>query len=365
VAERMSDEALASEALALKAMSFIALGRLDEARGMLDESIQIARRLGHQPALMVGRAWRGLLHYFQSEYTEAEEELHEALELSTRMLDAFMVRYCLFFLGLTRANEGRISDALELLEQVSELARRNGDTTQSSKVYNCIGWIYREVEALEPAIALNRAGVEHSRRAGLVEGEVNSEINLVHDYAHSSCNEESSRAIEHARQLLQSDDWLRWRFTMRLDAGRAKHCLSLNDIEQAESCARCVLAAATRNQAHKYIAVAHHLLGQVEAVRGDREGALTHWEQALEELRLRPSPLTEWRIRVSEARLLVELGDEPAARDAWQKALQVVNRIAAGIRDASLRTTFLASVRSQTPVKYPVQHAEMGAPKPG
>src|SRR5204863_8286445 len=101
--------------------------------------------LHHKPALTDGLSWRGLIYFFQSEYERAEQMLVEAHHLSSELRDGFMVLFNLYFLGLTRADQGRISEALANFDEAMEMTRRNGDRNQSLKIPNAMGWIYREM----------------------------------------------------------------------------------------------------------------------------------------------------------------------------------------------------------------------------
>ncbi len=82
VAERVGDEALRVETMALIALKQLCYGELTEAKPLFDEIISIARAINHKPAILSGLTWRGALHFFQSEYQQAEAILHEAHELA-------------------------------------------------------------------------------------------------------------------------------------------------------------------------------------------------------------------------------------------------------------------------------------------
>src|SRR5262249_28693640 len=145
VAESSGDERLRAETLAFIGRRHVSLGNLAKAKQALDESIRIARRLDHKPALIAGVGWRGLLHFFHSEYERAEEMLTETLHLSSELRDGFNVLFSLNFLSFIRGDLGRMSEALATLNEAMEMARRNGDRNQSLKIPNTIGWIHREL----------------------------------------------------------------------------------------------------------------------------------------------------------------------------------------------------------------------------
>ena len=236
VAESSGDERLRIETLAFIGRRHVSLGNLSEAKQIIDESVRIARKLDHKPALIAGVTWRGLLHFFQSEYERAEEMLTEGLRLSSEQRDGFMVLFCLYFLGLTRGDLGRMSEALDTLDEAMELSRRNGDRNQSLKIPNAVGWIYRELGDFDQALRADREGVEVARKHHLLEAEINSVINLGHDYTARGEGEKAPPAFREVDAMLERDDWFRWRFNLRLQSARCEHLLSQGALDEAEVC---------------------------------------------------------------------------------------------------------------------------------
>jgi tetratricopeptide (TPR) repeat protein/tRNA A-37 threonylcarbamoyl transferase component Bud32 len=343
VAEASGNEALRIEALTLIAQRHYGLGTLAEARALLDESIRVARALNHKPTLLGGLAWRGSVHFFQSEYERAEEMLSEALSLSSELRNGFMVLFCLFFLGLTRGNLGRMAEALATLNEAIELGRRNGERYQTLKVPNSIGWIHRELGDLDHAIDHDRAGVEIARQHQLLEAEINSVINLGYDYTHQGEREKSPPAFREAEAMLERDEWCRWRFNLRLQAGQAEYWLAQGNPEQAKEYAQRLLENASHYEARKYIAVAHKLLAEVAIACGDLKAGETQLNAALDQLREFPAPLVAWKIYAALGRLRLQMGESALAREAFAQAAKIVEQIAANVSDENLQATFLNS----------------------
>ncbi|MGH9939039.1 MAG: tetratricopeptide repeat protein, partial [Blastocatellia bacterium] len=343
VAESSGDERLRIETLAFIGRRHVSLGNLSEARQVIDESIRLARKLDHKSALIAGFTWRGLLHFFQSEYERAEEMLTEALRLSSEQRDGFIVLFCLYFLGLTRGDLGRMSEALATLDEAMELARRNGDRNQSLKIPNAIGWIHRELGDFDQSLRANREGVEVARQHHLLEAEINSVINLGYDYTARGEGEKASPAFREVETMLERDDWLRWRFNIRLQAGKCEHLLSQGELAEAEACAERLLELATHYEARKYIAVARRLLAEASAARGDLPRAETELKIALDLLRKYPAPPTAWRIHAALGRVRSRMGQTQSAREAFVEAAAVIRMMADNVSDERLRSTFLNS----------------------
>ncbi|HKZ78315.1 MAG TPA: tetratricopeptide repeat protein [Pyrinomonadaceae bacterium] len=293
--------------------------------------------------MIAGTGWRGLLYFFQSEYEQAEEALAESLSLSSELRDGFMALFCLYFLGLTRANLGRISEALASFDEAFEMARRNGDRNQSPKIPNAVGWIHRELQDFDHAIEHDRAGVEVARRHQVLEAEINSVINLSCDYMHTREGEETLPALREAKALLERDEWLRWRFNIRYQASRCEYLLSQGDLEPAEECAQRLLEMASHYEARKYIATAHKLLAEIAIASGDSGRADAELNAALNVLRNHPAPIVAWRIYAALGRLRLQLGDGKSARNAFAQATTIINSMGANTSNERLRATFMNS----------------------
>jgi tetratricopeptide (TPR) repeat protein len=343
VAESSGDERLRIETLAFIGRRHVSLGNLFEAKQIIDESVRIARELDHKPALIAGVTWRGMLHFFQSEYVRAEEMVSEGLRLSSEQRDGFLVLFCLYFLGLIRGNLGRMSEALATLDEVMELARRNGDRNQSLKIPNTVGWIHRELGDFDQALRANREGVEVARKHHLLEAEINSVINLGHDYTARSEGEKAPPAFREVEAMLERDGWFRWRFNLRLQSARCEYLLSQGDLAEAEDCGQRLLELATHYEARKYIAIARRLLAEAAAARGDLPRAETELMTALDLLRKYPSPPIAWKTYAALGRLRARMGQSRAAREAFTEASAIIKTMADNVSDERLRNIFLNS----------------------
>jgi DNA-binding winged helix-turn-helix (wHTH) protein/tetratricopeptide (TPR) repeat protein len=352
VAEASGNETLRVEAMTLIARQNICLGYLVEAKAMLDESIRVARSLSHKPGLLFGLAWRGLAHFFQSEYDSAEHKLTEALGLSAELREGFMLFFCLYFLGVTRGEKGHISRALETFDEIKDLARRNGERYHVLKVPNSLGWLYRELEAHDFAIEQNRIGAEVARDGKILEAEINSVINLSYDCINQGKGEKTGSYFSEAEDLMRRDEWFTWRFNIRLQAGRCRYFLHQNDLAATEECSRRLLEIATHHEAHKYMAEAHKLLAEVALARNDQTLAETELSIAIEILRDFPTPLTAWRIYAALGRLRSQMGQNRLAGEAFAEAAAIIGMIADNISDERLRTTFLNSISVSEALQY-------------
>ncbi|MGH9662237.1 MAG: AAA family ATPase, partial [Bryobacteraceae bacterium] len=261
-AERTESETLRSETQVVIAQMHMGDGRLDAAAALLEEAIAGARRVGHKSALVTGLGHRGLVHFFQSEYEAAESRLAESRDLALEVGDEFMLETGSFFLGLSQANRGRISDALDTLQEARARARKNGNDVVGARLPKAIGWVYGEMQDFERAAALNAEGAEPAR-AGQIRGG-------------------GAAAVYYARATAKRDEWVRWRFQgIRLEAATAEQALAEGRLDVAGEHARRTLENAQHQQVANYVAVAQRVLGEAAAARGRIEEAETHFGLAL------------------------------------------------------------------------------------
>ena len=343
VAERAQNESLRVETMQLIGLKHLCYGELPKAKTILDEVISVARSIGHKPVLASGLGWRGLLHFFQTEYEVAEKILIEANEVAAEIRDGFLVLLALFALGLTRGNLGRISEALATLNDGIKMAQRNGDRFWFPRLPNCIGWIHRELQDFEHAREYDHLGLEVGRAHHVLEAEANSLINLGIDFDHTGRSEETLSKFHEAESIFARDAWFRWRYNIRLQAGTCEHWLAQGDLDQAGDYADRLLDVANQYEAHKYIALGHKLRAEIRIARGNLGDAETELKAALEQLRNYPAPLVAWKTYALLGRLRSQSGNVSVSREAYAQAAAVINSIAARTSDEELRRTFLNS----------------------
>ncbi len=342
-AERAGSSPRRSETMALMGLKRLCYGELAEAKPLLDETIKLARSIDHRPALAAALAWRGALHYWQTEYDEADRLLTEAHRHAEEIRDSFVVLFSLFIAGLTRGNLGRISAALDALQEAIHIARRNGDLFWYPRLPNCIGWLHRELHDLEGAVKYDQEGLEVGRQHSVLEAQANSLINLGCDYTQSGAADRVAPAFREVQEIFARDAWFRWRYSIRLQAGTAALSLKEGRLDDAVADAKRLQEIAEQYGASKYVAVAQNLMAAAARRRGDREGALAHLRAAVERLRLNPAPLVGWKTHAALGRLLADAGEPTAAGEAYGESARVIRTIAEQTRDERLRNTFLTS----------------------
>jgi tetratricopeptide (TPR) repeat protein len=309
---------------------------------MLDDTIASARSRGLRVALKIGLAYRNLVHYFQTDYPSAEAACVEGLAVATEMGDGFYALAARMFLGLARANLGRVSEALDDFTDAIAVARRNDDRYWLPRLVSHLGWVHRELGALHRAREHDNEAVRLARAQPVWGPESEALLNLCVDDVRQGHAERASELLAELQARAAASPWMRWVSELRLAAAAAEHWSVRGDHERTLEHAARLADVARSLGARGYRCAAFRMQAEVALARGgDVEPAARNLRAALAELRVTPAPLEVWKSARLIALLLRRLGDEDGARIAFAEAARAIGTIAAGTRDESLREGFL------------------------
>jgi len=272
----------------------------------------------------------------------------EALESQFNVLYANNV-ILLFAWSLTEV--GRYEEAVRRLNHGVESAERNALHFFLVRYYNTLGWAHAEVCDFETASRYNRRALEivHAsfRKPVLIypfsELRAMSEVNLMeNDFDLGEVDEAWHRLMRLEQEALSSDyDFMRDRWTARMQDLKGTILLTRGDLDGAEAAANQCLAVATKRHYRKYLGRAERLLGQVLAERGAYDPAEAKLTAALTELEAVGNPKQRWITHTALARHYAKMGRPDREREQRQQAARVVQSTADGLRQGGLRDTFL------------------------
>ena len=274
-----------------------------------------------------------------SQYDDAERALDWA-DSKARELGACYDRLrALFHKGRLLGNRGRISDALDVLDEAIRLAERVGDRRWPSRLRNTQAWLLCEAQDLQAALRLDTEAAQIAAEFGDIEGECNSHINAARDRLALG---EPAHSLEHLREaerLHRADFWFRWVYHPRLEGELASYWITQGNLEQASAHA----AVSREGKNPKRRAWAHKLQGDIALLEDRVEDAGLEYGDALRLVEQFPCPTIEWRI-LNAAAHLAGLRRDLTMRDALRgRARKIVQSLADSIHDESLRNTFLFS----------------------
>jgi tetratricopeptide (TPR) repeat protein len=321
-------------------------GHFAAAIPMLDEVARAPRADMPTGALQIGLSYRGVIHYWQTEYARAESLMGEAAATAADRGDAFNVLVARMFVALSRIKLGRVSEGLAALEEAITLARRNRDRFWLPRLVVRMGWAHREVLAPQRAREFSTEALRLSREMELPQAsETEALLDLAVDEVRLGHAEKASALLGELEARVEEDgEWMRWMNDLRLAAASVEHWSTCRNWDRAVEGAGRLFELARDLGSRDYHCAAERVRAEAALARGvDLEDHTKRLAAALAELRRFPAPLEAWK----SARLLGILhrqcGAEDEARSAFAEGAVAVRRIADGLTDPTLRSGFLSA----------------------
>jgi DNA-binding NtrC family response regulator/tetratricopeptide (TPR) repeat protein len=325
-------------------------GVLDEAKSAIQSSVVTSRSAGdmihHSLALTMG----GLIKNWESEFAAADQLQAQGLAIAREHNLLVPLLFSAFLRGLTLVGKGSYSEALATFHEGVELSEKVGDEVIHHRLLNCLGWLHYELGDFDRAAELNRLSADGGRRRNDPGTLPNAELNLGDIFLARgdlpAAREMLDRVDRFARDPATSA-WMRFRYSIRLYASLGELALAQGDLDQARRHAERCLELATRTNARKNLVKGWRLAGEAASAArrwADAEHALGQARTIAEAI---GNPTQLWRTYAALARFHAARGDKDAARLVAGAAARVVDTVAAGLSDPTLRTSLegLALVR--------------------
>ena len=343
IARAASSEVGVAQAESTLALERVCQGDVDTAEELFDRAIPVIRSQGQPGYAMNAVGFRMVIHGWRLEYDAIDRGaawwLGRSRELNVNVVPMH------FWHGMALGNQGRISEALALVNEGRRLAELNDDPYHVSRLPNVEGWLRRELQDHEAAIRLDEESVQLGRDLGFEEAEANARVNVAGGLITLG---EFGQAWEHlteASRLFDEDNWFRWRYKIRLHAEFAAYHKALGDLGCARREAETSLELARASTARKHIAWAHKLLGDLHSLEDAVDDAAREYARALDTLVRHPCPTIEWKILVAAADLARLRRNSREESDFRDRARRIIESIVAKLGDDALREGFLASER--------------------
>ncbi len=239
VATRAGADADVEEARARIGQALVCEGRLFEAAPLLDEVLVRARHRGLRVALKLALMYRGFVHYWQTEYqaTEARSAEAAAAAAAGDIGDGFYALAARMFCGLSRVHLGRISEALEDFRDAKAFAERNDDRYWLPRIVSHLGWVHREMGALERAREWDTKALALARERGWGP-EPEALLNLCVDDVRQGRVEEAAALLAELEARAAQSSWMRWISDLRLAVAAAEHWMARGDCDRADESAQ-------------------------------------------------------------------------------------------------------------------------------
>jgi tetratricopeptide (TPR) repeat protein len=255
--------------------------------------------------------------------------------------------------AVARGGKGDYSLALALLDEVLDTCQRIGEAVVAARAANTAGWIHGELQDYQRALELNTRSLEVASTIEFADTEVrnNALLNLgdcLVALGRPDEAEEHFQAVEQVVRHPSSEDrWLLWRYAQHLFHSYGEVWLARGEPDKALAYADECLALAESSVSRKNVVKARRLRAQVFLAQSSLPEAEVELTRALAMAYEVGNPPQLWKTLMTVGELRQAQDRPDAAQQVYQEALAVVEQVAVGIPDQTLRTTFLTSPHVQ------------------
>jgi class 3 adenylate cyclase/tetratricopeptide (TPR) repeat protein len=336
---------------AIRTVATYVLAELQCLRGNLktglETGLEVARmsRETNQPLyetlnglfLAINYSWRGF-------YEEAHRIAAESVATSAQHNMTIPLVFNKWNQGLALAGYGRYDDAITILKDTVALCQRMGDAAVQSRALNTLGWIYGELGAWDQAKETNQKALDLATALGDPEILTNARINLADCAFALGQKEQARKDLEQLyASLPQLQEWMKWRYSQHLRHSLGEVLSSLGEQDAALRLADECLALADRTESRKNIVKARRLRGQIFLARGQLDEADAELGLALETALKISNPPQVWKTYAALGDLRNARGRLTDAKQAYEDAQAIIQNVAGGLQDPSLRESLLNS----------------------
>jgi tetratricopeptide (TPR) repeat protein len=251
--------------------------------------------------------------------------------------------------ALARGDKGEYQRALAVLENLLATCDRIGEVFWRVRVVNTMGWVYGELQDHERAMDWNLRGVKDAQAGGFRTPEVesNARLNLGDNLLAAGRLDEAETEFETVGRLvhnLQPRHSLQlWRYLQHFFHSFGELLLRRGDFEKALAYADECLELAEGSKSQKYVVKGRRLRGQALLAQGGLAEADEELAVALGVAQRVNNPPQLWKTHAALGDLRQAQGRSDEARREYGAAITVIEEVAAGLTDPSLKDTFLGS----------------------
>lgn len=246
-------------------------------------------------------------------------------------------------LGLSPTGRGDYDQGLSVFKEGLALAEKLGEEFFRDRFLNCLGWVYVECGDLDRAIEFNERGLSVSRERGDPETIANCELNLGDAYRITGDLGLSGEYFESTHGLVRkpaTSDWMKWRYSQHLFAGKGDASLAADNPAKAEDFCNQCLELATRTGSKKYLVRGWRLKGEIAVARLQWEEAEEAMRKALEFAKRVGNPTQLWKTYLALGQLYCGTGRVKPSRASFAAAHKVIDGIGGSLRTPELKDGF-------------------------
>lgn len=314
----------------LRGYALVALGRLDEAGPLLDESARLAGAAGDTGTVIESRTAQGARLLRLRKWPEAEQVLDAAVRLAAQAREPYLEAGALLNLGMGRMRRQRYDEAAALFERAAAAAGPHGGTLLNAAESNLASCYYRLGEFDRAGTIQSRAIQAHEKSGATVFlqqslGEAGTTFLL---------NGQPDKAVPYFERSLKLAGELRRTCDAAIWAGNLSSAYT--ELADWDNAARTNGEARHLKSGGNCGDTVYNTLNdaRIRLGRGQTAEAVKLYRQALAEAK--DSAAVQWEANAGLGGAAARAGDAARAEALYQKAIGIVERT----RSDLLRTEF-------------------------
>ena len=313
--------------------------------------LALAKKSGQVEAIFLGRLYLALLERWSGNPQNSLENIEGVIEILQSIYNTHLASSVSFVRAWALIDIGNYLEAIRFINQWIDIAKQNALYLTIGRLYNCLGWVYSEIYALDDALKFNKKSLDNAiglRKSPAMltsasEMQAMAEVNLMENNFEIG---NIDKAWEHITQFEEvgihsAYDLQRIRWSTRMIELKGTMLLDRGDIDAAEELANQCVKAATKRGIKKYIGKAERLLGKIYTDRGQYDHAEAKFIGALARLSEVGNPKQIWMTHKALASLYKKKNRSDLEREQWQKASQIVTKTADGLQEKKLKEMFI------------------------
>jgi predicted ATPase/DNA-binding SARP family transcriptional activator len=349
VAEQAGDDYYLAQSLLLLTEVHESSGDLSSALEMVTRAQIVSNSLNDSQLEARALVEIGFLHAQRADFDQAASAAERGLELLAKADDHNAIAYAWNILGRALGGRGDYRQAFDAFQRSQEEAERVGDRYLLAQVFNMRGWLYRELGDYENGLKFDQEGIDFAKQWGKPSPEISAQLNVCLDLLHLGDPKQALEFLNKTETRINAGEFgfHNWRWRLRLLHARGICFLDIDDPAKALDLAEEGLPLAEMNITRKYVALNYELKGMALAELGKVNEAIVAMEMAVslaDTIQYQP---IRWASRYKLVELYRQKGHEQEAQRASSEAEIIIQAIAGGLENKTLRTKFLNSTLPQ------------------
>jgi class 3 adenylate cyclase/tetratricopeptide (TPR) repeat protein len=326
-------------------------GKIEESRPFLREADELVPELADPLTLGFWAFMGGMMQNWEARFDATLEHLDRwrpAMDSAVFTLVGRVWNECLALSG-----KGEYQQALDRLQEALAICERTGEMLIRARSLNTVGWILGELQDHEAAVEWDERSEVVALEIGAPDPEIesNARLNLADSLLALGRLDEAEKYYQTVEYVVRNatprEQFALWSYSQHFFHSYGELWLARGDHEKALSLADECIALSESTNRPKNVVKGRRLRGQCLLAQGKLAEAEPEIDIALGIAKEVGNPPQLWKtlVALGDLRKAQRRADE--AKQAYGEAMAVIDGVARGLDDESLRETFLSSPHVQ------------------